>query len=436
MTRAHSDSQTPLRRDPRFVRFAWAKLVNLLGQNALIYGLFIILISQNKSALATGAFALTANIPSIVLGLPSGVAADRLPRKLTILATILMRIAIVWWFIAASPGAVATILATLAIWSIYQFYSPAESAALPAVASDERMGAANAWANAIALAAQVAGAGLIAPLAVKVFGGDGLFAIVMALFIISAWLFATISHLTVRTESAAPRQSILTALPQGWRAISDNAALWRIIMLTMVMDTAIFVLIVAAPTFIRDVLHTDAANAVYIAAPGAAGIVLGLLLAPVLLRLISPGRVVALGFILTVGMILTLPFLHDLSLRFEHDTPLRQLEAWLRVAPDIAAIALLLPLGGFGMTLAHIGSRTAIYHDAPEHCIAQVFATESAIGSIASVVPAIGAGLLIDQAGAPIVVLITGILAAGLALALIAGPLQHRPQPSPALNRA
>jgi MFS family permease len=426
----------PLRRNPRFVRFASAKLLNLLGQNALIYGLFILVISQHKSALATGAFVLTANIPSIVLGLPSGVVADRFPQKITLIITLGLRISIVWWLFAGQPGAAATILLTLATWSIYQFYSPAESAALPAVADGDRMPAANAWLNGISLAGQIGGAGVVAPLTVKAFGGHGLFLIVLALLLTSTWLFATIPDLTVAPARRKARVNILRALPQGWHAIDADAVLRRIILLTIVMDTAIFVVIVATPTFIREVLKTDPANAVYIAAPSAIGIFAGLVMAPVLLKLLHARFVVTLGFAMVAGVILTLPFVHGISLAADQATPLRQAQSWLNVPADIAAVALLLPIAGLGMTFVHVASNTAVYQHTQEGMVAQVFATEAAMSSIISIVPAIGAGLLIDLLGAPAVLVITGSVSAIAALALLTGPLQHAPQPAQALETA
>ncbi len=432
---AHPRDQ-PLRRDPRFVRFASAKLLNLLGQNALIYGLFILVVSQHKSALATGAFVLTANIPSIVLGLPSGVVADRFPHKATLLITLGARIAIVWWFFSLHPGAAATILLTLATWSIYQFYSPAESAALPGVVDTERLGSANAWLNGISLVGQVGGAGIVAPLTVKAFGSDGLFLIVLALLIVSTWLFATVPHLSAPRATRGLRQNIFQALPAGWRAINGDRELWRIVMLTIVLDTAIFVVIVATPTFIRDVLRTDPANAVYIAAPGAAGIVAGLVVAPILLRASPPRVVVTLGFICAIGVIMTMPFVETLSSQLEPYAPVKQATQWLRVPADIAVLALLLPFAGLGMTLVHVASNTAVYQHAPDGCVAQVFATESAISSIASIVPAVGAGIVIDLVGAPAVLFVVGGISAALAFALILGPLQHAQHPEHSMHQA
>lgn len=78
-----------------------------------------------------------------------------------------------------------------------------------------------------------------------------------------------------------------------------------------------------------------------------------------------------------------------------------------------------------GMTLVHVASRRAVYEETPPGFVAQVFATEAATGSAASVVPALGAGLLIDVAGVPAVPVATGCVSVIFALSLAIGSLQH-----------
>ena len=47
------------------MRYAYAKLLSLLGQNALVYGWFIAVISKQHSSLATSAFVLASVVPSL-----------------------------------------------------------------------------------------------------------------------------------------------------------------------------------------------------------------------------------------------------------------------------------------------------------------------------------------------------------------------------------
>ena len=417
--------ELPLLQNPRFVRYTLAKLLHLLGQNALIYGIFIIVVSEQESAVATSAFVLTATVPSILLSLPGGVVADALPRKLTILVTMAIRSIIVWYFIQYDAELVTVVLLTLATWTVYQFFSPAESAALTAVVSPDRIGAANAALNGVSLAAQVLGAGLVAPVALKAIGDDGLFTFVLILYAVAFVLFLSLPRLTPRGVRKRERVGVLRSLPQGWREINGEPTLMRVTMLHAIMDSAVLIVVVAIPAFITDVLRTAPENAVYIFAPAAIGVVAGLLVAPVMLKVVPARAVVTLGFALFAGVVLTLPFIPEVSRELEERTflPLTEMQDWLNVRPAIAGTALLLPFGGLGLTLVRVASRTAVYQHAAHEVIAQVFATQSAIGSIASLVPTLAAGLLVDLLDVRAVLLLTGSLMAVLAVLAIAGPM-------------
>jgi hypothetical protein len=128
---------------------------------------------------------------------------------------------------------------------------------------------------------------------------------------------------------------------------------------------------------------------------------------------------------LFTGVVLTLPFVAEISRELDQRTfvPLTRMEELLNVRPAIAGTALLVPFGGLGLTLARVASRTAVYQHAPRHVIAQVFATQSAIGSIASLVPTFAAGLLVDLLDVRAVLVLTGSAMSVLAVLAIAGPM-------------
>lgn len=432
---ADTPQPTPLLQNERFVRYAIAKLLSLLGQNALMYGLFILIIQERESAFITSAFVLTAVIPSLALSLPGGVVADRLPKKITLLATLAVRIAIVVWFIQFESSITAVIALTLATWSVYQLFSPAESAALPAIVPQPQMGTASSVLNAVSLVAQVAGAGVVAPLAVKAFDADGLFYVVLALLVTSAVFFAVIPHLSSEQGARkAPPANFLRTLTQGFEFIRTHPDVRRVTILVLLLDSAALAAVVLAPTFINEVLRTSASNAIYIFMPGAVGVAVGLIVAPPLAKLMPTRLVVTIGFTLFVGVMLTLPFISEISRELDQRTfiPLQRAEDWLHVRREIAATVLLLPFGGLGISLVRVAARTAIYEHAPGEIIAQVFATVSMLGSVAALVPTLATGVLADLVDVRAAILLTGSIVAIVAIATIFRPLQTDPPAQPA----
>ena len=98
--------------EPRFRRFALAKTLQLTGQNALVYGLFIAFITEQSTYIAGSAFVLATVLPSVFLSVPGGLVADRLPNKAVLLSVLLIRGAIIWQFIDADLSLQAVILLT------------------------------------------------------------------------------------------------------------------------------------------------------------------------------------------------------------------------------------------------------------------------------------------------------------------------------------
>jgi MFS family permease len=382
----------------RFVRYCWAKFLSLLGQNALIYGLFIDVISQQESSLATSAFVLASVIPSIILSVPGGMLADALPKKFVLIVTLMARMTVAYWFIYFDPGLGTVIGLTFLVWTAYQFFSPAENAAVLAIVPRERLAPASSILQALSLVGQLAGAGLVAPLAVTLIGGASLYIIVLVILGISGFIFATIPDLSpITIRKAASRTVWWKAMPAGFRIITGDNRLATVTFIRVLQDTGMMMFIVAAPVFIEDTLNTSAANAIYIAIPGALGLAAGLILAPALLKLVNARALVLAGFTLFVSVLLLLPFVNTIGADLSRVLgPFRALTDAVNLSDAIVATMILLPIAGLGASLVQVSARTEVYRRAPAASIAQVFATQSALGSIAALVPTFLAGLMLD----------------------------------------
>ncbi|HWO73252.1 MAG TPA: MFS transporter [Dehalococcoidia bacterium] len=413
-----------LLQDKRFLLYCYAKFLQLLGQNALIYGLFIAVISEQDSSLATSAFVLASVVPSVFLSLPGGLVADVLPRKPVLIAALFLRALIVYAFLGLAPGVEAVIGLTLVLWTVYQFYSPAENAALLAVVPASRYAAAASVLQAVSIAAQLGGAGALAPLLLRLVSEDGLYAVVLTLTVLSMLLFASVPGLTPAAQAASSRsQGWLASLATGYRVILRDHRLTSITLLRVLLDVGTLMVLVAAPEFVEETLETSAEHAIYVAIPAAVGLGSGLVLAPWVLNLVSPRSLVMAGFALFTATILLLAFVDG----FAADAaliigPFRDFKELLGLGDALAATVLFLPFAGLGSSFAHVAARTEVYRQAPPGVVAQVFATQSALGSVAALGPTLISGLLVDLLPVRFVlVLIGGSLTALAAAAWAAG---------------
>ena len=248
----------PLLSEPRFRRFALAKSLQMTAQNALIYGLFISFITEQSSYVAGSAFVLASVLPSVFLSVPGGLFSDRMPKKPVLLVVLTIRVLLTWQFIDADLSLERVIALTFLVWTVYQFFTPAENAAVVAVAHPNKIAAALAILEALSLGSQIVGAGIVAPLAIDLAGRDGLFVIVIALLISSGVFYATVTNLTPLTsEQQTQRLGWWSAIPTGYRVLRGDCVLLQVTILRVLTDTSMLMVLVAAPKFIEDALHSS-----------------------------------------------------------------------------------------------------------------------------------------------------------------------------------
>lgn len=379
----------------RFRNYCLAKLCQLTGQNALIYGLFILVIEKQETSLSTSLFLLCSVLPGVLLSIPGGVVADATPRKPMLVLSLLLRMAIIVAFIRFDFGILFVLALTVLVWAVWEFYSPAESSALQAVAPPELMTHANAIMYIVSLLAQFVGAGFIAPAALRLLGEDGLFFMSFLLILAGAWFWLLTPHLTPRLERP-PREGVVRSLSLGLRFFRDDDLAARAMLQHVLLGAATSMVIVALPRFLSDVLGTGVINAVYIFSPAAVGIAVGLAVAPLLTRLLGGATVTLLGFVACSAGLFALAWVNGVRAVFESQPAFAWAQDALNIDTLVVTTMLIVPLVGLGIALVNIASRALLYERAEGHEIGQLFATQSAIAAVASIIPTLAAGVLVD----------------------------------------
>ena len=128
-------------------RFLWTgQLISTIGSSLTDLAAGILIFQQTNSALAVGLMLMATALPSLVVGLVAGVFVDRFDRKKIMIASDVLRAALV-----VSIPFVITIniyllyVVVILASSVKQFFDPAEQSVLPDVASEEELSAANAF---------------------------------------------------------------------------------------------------------------------------------------------------------------------------------------------------------------------------------------------------------------------------------------------------
>ncbi len=413
----------PLLREEAFRTFWLTRIAAQTAQGALLYALLIIVIDRTDASFFSSLFVVCSILPSIAFGLPGGIVVDALPRRALMVALNLVRFAFMLFLMARDPSLTGIFAATLGIWTIHQFYSPTEGAALAALVSRDRYVAAQALSNLALTLAQLLGLVILAPLLLKTAGPRTLFAVCGALFAVAAGLSALLprmdEHLAPGRKGQAPGARG-RALLGGWHAARSDRIAYEALADDVLVGIGMSSLVVIMPFYLERVLDTAKENTVFVFAPSALGLVLGLRLAPTIGHAIGERRAATaalLGFATCVAALGFVRPLHDL-LDQRLGLPIDAVADLVGI-PRLVAIAMLLSVpAGFASALGSVTARSVLLARTPPAVRGQIVATQSLINNVAALVPTLLAGIAADLVGVePIavaiaVVIFTGALAA------------------------
>jgi MFS family permease len=425
--------QPSLLRDDVFLLFWLSRLVSQTAQGALAYALLIIVVDRTDASFFNSLFVISAILPALAFGLPAGVVVDSVPRRPLLVCLNILRFTFALALVAREPSLPGIFAASLGIWTIHQFYSPAESSLLPALVPRGRLTGAQALSNLALALAQALGLVLLAPLMLKTTGPTSLFGVCAVLFIVSAVLVGllplTNDHLAPH-PLRQPARRLREALATGWRTVRNDHVVYEVLTSDVLVGVGGSALLVITPLYLKGVLNTDAENTVFVFAPGALGLVVGLRLSPWIGRMVGPRRVATWGLMLFAACIGSLGFVESIrsfminGLRI----PIDRIADTFHVPPLILIVMILSIPAGFASSVVSVSSRAVLLARTPAGARGQVIATQSLIQNIGALIPTLVAGIAADVFGVEqVAVAIAALMAAGAVAALT----KYRPVPVP-----
>jgi MFS family permease len=402
-----------------------AQAISQTAQNAIWFGIIVLVQGRSHSSTLLSVAVLTLIIPSVVFGVLAGVYVDRWDKRLVLIATNLIRgtIALSYGLFGLFPALPLSVLFLInfAFSTVGQFFAPAEAAMIPAVVRRPQLLQANGLFHLTFTASQLIGLVVLGPLLVKVGGLDGLF-VTMAVAIILCGALVWPLPSTRGVHDPATPTTGGEAVRGVWRDVQD---IWhfvvrdRIVALAMVQWTigAILGLVVATlvPGFAEGLLRVSAEDAVFVMAPAGIGMVAGTAI------LNRWGHHFDKHFLTNVGLITVaacIGLIGGLALVVDSVTggnpPLMSVP-WLGevsvLVPPVMALAL---IAGFGFVAIMVPAQTFLQERAPVELRGRVFAVQLMLSNFVSIVPLLLLGGLADLIGVDKTLLLIGL---GIALA-------------------
>ena len=401
-----------------------AQAISQTAQNAIWYGIVVLVERLSHSSTQLSLAVLTLIIPSVIFGVLAGVYVDRWDKRTVLIATNVIRGGIAFSYAAFGVTdlrlpLVALFLINFLFSTVGQFFAPAETSMIPTVVARPRLLQANSLFHLTFTASQLIGLVVLGPLLAKVGGVDGLFISMAAAIVLCGALVWPLPSTRGEHDPTQPT-SEEEAIRGVWHDVRD---IWqfvfrdRVVALAMVQWTigAILGLVVATlvPGFGERLLHVRAEDAVFVMAPAGIGMVagtallnryhdrvekhflsnLGLFIVAACLGL--TGGVAFVADVITSGNppLITLPTLGEVSV----------------LVPPVMALAL---VAGFGFVAIMVPSQTFLQERAPVELRGRVFAVQLMLSNFASIVPLLLLGGLADVIGVDKTLLLIGVLIA------------------------
>lgn len=417
-----------LLKNPEFRLFWLSRLFSQTAQGALLYALMILVIDLSASSFAVSLFVACSNVASMSLGLPAGIVVDNFSRRFMLTMLNGFRFAFMLAMVAIEPSLGSVFACTIGIWIIHQFYSPAEASLLADIVPRERYTEAQSLHNFALTISQGVGLAILAPLALLWGGAELVFVLAGVLWLVAGAFTLLLPSIPLDSSAikGKRRRSFLETLTAGLQFIKKDRQTMEAILHDVLVSVGMSALVVIIPFYLERVLNTSKENTVFVFAPAAVGLVIGLRLAPPVARAIGERMAAFISVCLFGLCIFAMGFVEETHW-FLNDVlhlPLDQLTDLLRISPTVFLTMLVSIPAGMAMSVVNVAARSILLHRTPAYVRGQVIASQGLIGNIIGLVPTLLAGLATDLFGViPVAVGIAVLIVVGGILARHIGSL-------------
>jgi MFS family permease len=287
-----------------------AGLISMIGDWMLFIALPIYVYKLTGSALATSTMFIAEMIPSLLLGSVAGVFVDRWNRKrIMVITNLLLALGLLPLLLVHSTAWLWVVYVVAFVESVLtQFFTPAESALLPLLVSEEHLGPANSLNSLNKNIARLVGpplGGIVAGL----LGLPGITLMDAATFLIAGGMIALIvmksGHIQEESEivsTAAGRKHPIVAVWREWleglRLVKRERLVSIMFVLFAVTSLGEGVFGVLFVVFVYKILHGGALQLGWLMGAQAVGGLVGSVLVGYVFKFLSPSRLIGISAIL------------------------------------------------------------------------------------------------------------------------------------------
>jgi len=401
-----------------------AQLSSQTAQNAILFGLLVLVVDLTSSSVYTSVLVLSFVVPSFAFGVFSGVLVDRWSkRRILIFANALRALAAVA-FLLGSDHVWALFAVSVAFAIFNQFFTTTNAASIPFLVPRQQLIRANSVFSMAMTGSQFAGMVFLSPILLKAAGSDALFITTAVMFLVASGLARFLPQIGSegREESAWPGPAeVRGAVSDYLKALgtlrADPVSYLALFHLT-VSSSLVLLFAVLVPRYMQAILEVSPDNAVLVFAPVGVGALLGLRMLPWMAGRWGKTRTVVVGLLgvavclAAFGLVETIA---EVLERTEHLNPFGDQRLGGLSILMALTMAFAGPLG-FAYAMVNAPAQTTLHERAPVEMRGRVFASQMVLANAVSIMPLMVVGGIADLYGVSPM-----ILAIALAMTVLAG---------------
>jgi MFS family permease len=274
----------------------------------------ILAYSLTKSNLGVSIPMLSFGIPSIIFGSLAGVYADRLDRKGIMVVSCILRGMLILLLVPLVHKSITSIfLVSFLIYTVAQFFAPAESSSIPELVEKKNLIVANSLFMITWMGASMIGFGLGAPL-MNWIGEQGTFVLSASFYLISSGLIFLVPIKYQVSDSISPTGHILNDLKNGLDYINKNLLVSYSLFKMFIATSALAVVSLLAISYAKEVLMIGERNFGYLVIAAGLGMFVGMAFLGRVSHFFKKAAIIVTSFIVSGISLFLLAAVSDIKL--------------------------------------------------------------------------------------------------------------------------
>ncbi len=429
--------ETSILRRVRFEIVFLSRLLSEIGHEAILYG-SLVAIAIRGSVFEASLVGMANLVPAAALGLYGGVVSDTLPKRVALGLGYGLQ-GLLCFFVpvafGTSLGPILVLVASVSL--INQVVGPSEKAVIPLVASREQIGTAASLLSFSDSIATAIGTALLAPLVVKLWGVGALFyvcGIFLLLASIRVFSLPLRKHIGVREAlSKIDLSEQDLGVPVALRWLANHPAIGSMIVIGLIVSVLNTISATLGPSYVRDVLHADPTNTVYVFAPAGVGALAAMAVAPRLIDRIGERMSAAIGFLVATVSLFLLGAVNFVSPALAPISAMNVLLIFgIDPGDEVRAAGSIALFAGFATSLTAVAVQTYINRRVPVLQQGRTFGLQNVLTNAAAMVPLLALGGIAVRTGVEPILLVAPwiVLVGAYVLILLASRYAGREAPT------